>query len=335
VYLAIEKISGHTRYLIRESYRDADHFLSRDLIDLGVDPGGYIVYPGGNSFYIDQVVEDRLTNMGIEVDPDEIEDIFWPFVHPEIQRVLAPFRGREKRHQAIRQKKRPTIKRDTQLHIFDKRRMHYLRFGRMDQQGIGRLPSKFFQILHNKSRDEIEQTFMAMETELALREYKNYVYVVFELQQFFYESYAKNAPQSLSADRVDGHFIEQICRLNSDRSFWAGMKTDDSLHSYLIRYVLMYFDHDFASRSFMEDYIRQFMNNHRDHPAAYRASVSILKRASAVFGESQETLKKMSRQEFASLYRLKAMKLHPDKGGEHDQFVNLTAAYHDLLKTKK
>ncbi len=335
MYLAIEKIGGHTRYLIRESYRDADYFLSRDLIDLGIDPGGYIVYPGGNSFYIDQVVEDRLTNMGIEADPDEIEDIFWPFVHPEIQRVLEPFRGREKRHQAIRQKKRPTIKIDTQLHIFDKRRMHYLRFGRMDQQGIGRLPLKFFQILHNKSRDEIEQTFMAMETELALREYKNYVYVVFELQQFFYQSYAKNAPQSLNADKVDGHFIEQICRLNSDRSFWAGMKTDDSLHNYLVRYVLMYFDHDFASRSFMEDYIRQFMNNHRDHPATYRTNVSILKKASAVFGESQETLKEMSRQEIASLYRLKAMKLHPDKGGDHDQFVNLTAAYHELLKTKK
>jgi hypothetical protein len=335
VYLAIEKIGGHTRYLIRESYRDADYFLSRDLIDLGVDPGGYIVYPGGNSFYIDQMIEDRLTNMGIEADPDEIEDIFWPFVHPEIQRVLEPFRGREKRHQAIRQKKRPTISIDTQLHIFDKRRMHYLRFGRMDQKGIGRLPLKFFQILHNKSRDEIEQTFMAMETELALREYKNYVYVVFELQQFFYQTYAKNAPQTLNADKVDEHFVEQICRLNSDRSFWAGMKTDDSLHNYLVRYVLMYFDHDFASRSFMEDYIRQFVNNHRDHPATYRTNVAILKKASAVFGESQETLKEMSRQEIASLYRLKAMKLHPDKGGDHDQFVNLTAAYHELLKTKK
>lgn len=335
MYLAVEKIRGRTRYLIRESYRGVDHFLSRDLIDLGVDPGGYIVYPGGNSFYIDPVVEDRLTHMGIEADPDEIEDIFWPFVHPEIQRVLEPFRGREKRHQAIRQKKRPTIKIDTQLHIFDKRRMHYLRFGRMDQQGIARLPLKFFQILHNKSRDEIEQTFMAMETELALREYKTYVYVVFELQQFFYESYAKNTPQFLNTDRVDGHFIEQICRLNSDRSFWAGMETDNSLHNYLVRYVLMYFDHDFASRSFMEEFIRQFMNNHRDHPAAYTTSVSILNRASAVFGESQEKLKKMSRQEFASLYRLKAMKLHPDKGGDHDQFVNLTAAYHELLKTKK
>jgi predicted 2-oxoglutarate/Fe(II)-dependent dioxygenase YbiX len=28
-------------------------------------------------------------------------------------------------------------------------------------------------------------------------------------------------------------------------------------------------------------------------------------------------------------------KLHPDKGGEHETFVKLTQAYHDLLKTKK
>jgi len=64
LYLAFEKINGKTRYFIRESYRQADHFLSRDLLDLGADPASYIVYPGGNSFYIDQDVEDRLTEMG-------------------------------------------------------------------------------------------------------------------------------------------------------------------------------------------------------------------------------------------------------------------------------
>ena len=281
------------------------------------------------------MIEDRVTEIGTRPDPDEIEDIFWPFVHPAIRRVLEPFRSREKRHNASRQKKRPAIKIETQLHVFDKRRMHYLRFGQVDQRDIGRLPVKFFRILHNKSRDEIEQTLMAMETELSPREYKIYAYVVFELEQSFFGSYARNTPQSLNPDEVDIHFIEQICRLNSDRSFWAGMKSDDSLHRYLVRYVLMYFDHDFASRSFMEDYIRQFINSRRDYRAPYKSSASILKRASAAFGESQEVLEKMSRKEFASLYRLQAMKLHPDKGGAHDEFVNLTDAYHDLLQTKK
>lgn len=335
MYLAFEKIHGKTRYFIRESYRQADFFLSRDLLDLGADPAGYIVYPGGNSFYIDQDVEDRLTDMGSKADPDEIEDIFWPFVDPEIRRVLEPFRGREKRHQANRRKKRPENKIATQLHIFDKRRMHYLRFGQKDQRDIGRLPLKFFRILHNKSRDEIEQTLINMETVLSPREYKAYTYVVFDLQQFFYESYAKNTPQMLSIDKVDEHFIELVCGLNTDRSFWAGMKTGDNLHDYLVRYVLMYFDHDFAPRSLMEDYLRQFINSRRDFRVPYATVASALKKASTAFGETPEVLKKMSRKEFARLYRLKAMELHPDKGGDHDEFVKLTEAYHALLKTKK
>ncbi|MEX1350943.1 MAG: hypothetical protein AB1Z31_24775, partial [Desulfobacterales bacterium] len=100
LYLALEKFNGKARYFIRESYRQADRFLSRNLLDLGADPGSYIIYPGGNSFYIDQAVEDRLTDMGSTADPDELEDIFWPFVQPEIRRILEPFRSREKRHQA-------------------------------------------------------------------------------------------------------------------------------------------------------------------------------------------------------------------------------------------
>jgi len=334
LYLALEKINGKARYFIRESYRQADHFLSRNLLDLGADPGSYIIYPGGNSFYIDQIVEDRLTDMGTKADPDELEDIFWPFVHPEIRRVLEPFRSREKRHQASRRKKRPENKIDTQLHIFDRRRMHYLRFGQMNQRDIDRLPLKFFRFLHNKSRDEIEQALMDMETVLTPREYKAYTYVIFDLQQFFYESYAKNAPQMLSIDKVDAHFIEQVCRLNGDRSFWAGLKPGDRLHNYLVRYVLMYFDHDFAARSMMEDYLRQFINSRRDSRAPYATVTFTLKKASTAFGEPQAVLKKMSRKELARLYRLKALDMHPDKGGDHDEFVKLTEAYHALLKTK-
>jgi hypothetical protein len=304
------------------------------LVDLGLDPGSYIIYPGGNSFYIDPVVEDRLLDIGARIDPDELEDIFWPFVHPEIRRVLEPFRTREKRHQTGRRKKRPKDKIDTRSHIFDKRRIHYLRFGRTDQRDIGRLPLNFFRILHNKSRDEIEQTLINMESDLSPREYKTYVHVVFDLQQFFYESYAKNVPQALSAEKVDAHFIEQICRLNADSSFWAGMKTGRMLHNYLVRYVLMYFDYDFAPRSFMEDYIRQFINSHRDYHAPPKTVTVILKEASAAFDEPLEDLKKMSRREFSRLYRLKALQLHPDKGGDHDKFVKLTEAYHALLETK-
>ncbi|UCD80649.1 MAG: J domain-containing protein [Desulfobacterales bacterium] len=335
MYLAAKKINGQVHYFIRESYRQAEHFLSRDLFDLGPDPTRYIIYPGGNAFYIDEVIEDRLSELETDVTPDELEDIFWRFVRPEIKRVLEPFRLRQDRHRANRRKKLPAEKVETPLHIFDKRRVHFLKFGRADQRFIERLPQKMFRVLFNKSRDEIEQGFMDMEAALVPREYKTYTYTIFNLQQFFYESYSKNHPEMLSQEKVDAHFIKQICRLNTDRNFWGGMKTGDRLHDYLIRYVLMHFDYDYAASSFMEDYLRQFINSRRDYRPPFKSTALTLKNASAIFGESKEALKKMSRKELARLYRRKAQQLHPDKGGNHKKFIKLTEAYHALLKTRK
>ena len=334
MYLAQKKINRETRYFIRESYSDADYFRSRDLIDLGPDPARFIIYPGGNSFYIDTFIEDRINELGKKADPDKLEDIFWRFVHPEIRRVLEPFRSREKQHAAVRKKTRPQEDPNAKVHIFDKRRTHFLRFGHTDQRNIARLPQKMFRLLQNKSRDEIEQMFMDMEQELAVREYKTYAYVIFDLQQYFYESFARSNPQMLSQDRVDEHFIEQVCRLNTDRFFWAGMPSGDGLNEYLVRYVLMYFDHDYGPGSFMDEYLRQFINNRRDYRSPYKSSTFALKEASAILGQSQDELKKMSRNELTRQYRQKAQKLHPDKGGDQDQFVKLTEAYHDLLRTK-
>jgi hypothetical protein len=335
VYLASKKINGQIRYFIRESFRQGEYFLSRDLFDLGPDPTRYIVYPGGNAFYIDEVIEDRIADLGTDVIPDELEDIFWHFIRPEIRRVLEPFRRRQDRHRANRKNTKAADKIETALHIFDKRRLHFLKFGLTDQRYIERMPQKLFRKLFNKSRDEIEQGLLDMEAALAPREYKTYTYVIFNLQQFFYESYAKNHPEMLGQEKVDAYFIEQICRLNSDHQFWAGMKTGDRLHDYLIRYVLMHFDYEYAPGSFMEDYLRQFINSRRDYRPAFKSAALTLKQASAVFGETGEALKKMSRREIVRLYRRKAQKLHPDKGGDHRQFVGLTEAYHELMKMKR
>lgn len=335
MYLARKIIKGETRYFIRESYPHEDFFLSRDLIDLGADPDRFIIYPGGNSFYIDDVIEDRINDLGKKVDQDKLEDIFWRFLHPEIRRVLEPFRSREKRHQAYRRKKGSREDLAAEVHIFDKRRVHFLRFGQADQGNISRLPQKMFGMLHDKSRDEIEQTLMDMERQLALREYKTYAYVVFNLQQYFNESFARANPQMLSQDKVDAHFINQVCRLNTDRLFWAGMQPGDRLNEYLVRYVLMYFDYDYAPSSFMADYFRQFINSRRDYRRPNKNSTVTLNEAGTIFGKTKEALKEISRKDLARLYRQKAQKLHPDKGGDHDKFVRLTEAYHELLRTKK
>jgi len=333
--VAQKQINGAACYYIRESYPEEGYFLSRDLIDLGPDPGRFIIYPGGNSFYIDEFIEDRIHKLGIKFDSDALEDIFWPFLRPDIRRALEPFRSREKRHQSNRRKRRPLEDPDASVHIFDKRRAHFLRFGDPDQGNLSRLPQRMFNMLHNKSRDEIEQMFMGMERELAVREFKTYAYVIFDLQHYFHGSVARSNPQMLDQNKVDDHFIEQVCRLNTDPVFWAGMPSGDGLNEYLVRYVLMYFDHDYAPGSLMDEYLRQFINSRRDYRPPNRNSALTLKETSAIFGQTKEELKKMSRKELARQYRQKAQELHPDKGGDPDKFVKLTEAYHELLRTKQ
>jgi hypothetical protein len=304
-------------------------------MELGADPTRYIIYPGGNAFYIDEVIEDRLLELGAGESLDELEDIFWRFVQPEIRHVLEPFRCREERHRASRKKETPEFEDTAPFPIFDKRRIHFLKFGQADQRNIGRMPQKLFRGLSGKSRDEIEHWFMDMEGELNQREYKIYTYTIFDLQKFFYESFAAGNPEMLSQDKVDAHFIEQICRLNQDPLFWMGMNLTACLQNHLIRYVLMHFDYDYAPGSFLEDYLRQFVNSRRDYRPPYKNAAASMQEAGTILGESQTNLKKMNRQDLARLYRRKAQELHPDKGGDHDQFVRLTEAYHELMKTKK
>jgi hypothetical protein len=335
VYLARKIIKEVPHYSIRESYREGDHFLSRDLIDLGTDPGEHIVYPGGNAFYIDPVIEDRLDELGATFQDHELEDIFWRFLDPRIQRALEHFRHRGALSRKSRKTEERSAKAEPALHIFDKRRLHYLKFGRMEQGYLWLVPDKFFRILRNKSRDEIEQQFLDMEQQLHSREYKAYAYVIFDMHRFFTESFSKKRPQYLKQSDVDAYFIEGICGLNQDRTFWAGMPTGNSLHAYLIRYLFMYFDYDFEPRSWVEDYIRNFINSRRDYRPPFNVEETALKEAGSIFGESKEVLKQMSRQQLIRLFRRRAQMLHPDKGGDQEKFVRLTHAYHLLLRTKK
>jgi len=335
LYLAQKKINGAACYFIRESYAKGEYYLSRDLLDLGSDPGRFIIYPGGNSFYIDQNIEDRINELGENVDQAKLEGIFWRFLRPDIKRALEPFRSREKRQVSASKKDSPRKGPLTRVHIFDKRRTHYLRFGHSDQRNIARLPRKMFRMLQNKSRDEIEQLFMAMEADLPVREFKTYAFVIFNLQKYFHESFARSNPQMLSPNKVDRLFIEQVCHLQADLLFWAGMPPGDRLNEYLVRYVLMYFDYDYAPGSLMDEYLRQFINSRRDYRPPYRGRNLNWKEASAIFGQSKEDLKKMSDRELSRHYRQQAQKLHPDKGGDHDKFVKLTEAYRGLLRTKR
>ena len=332
MYLARKHIKGRLHYFIRQSYLHNGCLRSRDLYDLGTDPTRFIRYPGGNAYYIDEAVEESLAAFGSPPTGDQLDDIFWVFLDPDIRIKLEPFRRREFR---ARQARRPPIDAsDTGTHVFDRRRLVFLKTGQKNLSRIDAVPAKMFKILVNKSRDELEQQFIDMERSLRDREVKTYVYAVFNLQDFFTESYAKSIPDFLDQSKVDAHFVRQICKLNEDAEFWAGVDPFGGLNDYLVRYTIMFFDFDYEPRSFMDEYIRGFMNNRRNYrPPVPQPTVS-LDTACRIFGKSEEILMKMSRRELARLYRRRARDLHPDQGGQAPQFIKLTEAYKSLQRRK-
>jgi DnaJ-class molecular chaperone len=56
---------------------------------------------------------------------------------------------------------------------------------------------------------------------------------------------------------------------------------------------------------------------------------------STVFGVSRAELSTMSRRELKRMFRKKARELHPDKGGDHDKFIELADAYNEIMRTKR
>ena len=175
-----------------------------------------------------------------------------------------------------------------------------------------------------------------MEKILPVRELKTYVYTVFNLQKHFSEVFAKETPDFLNQSRVDDYFVKEICELNDDETFWSGYETiNDRLEDYLIRYLIMFFDFDYEPLSFIDEYIRRFINDHRDYrPPPPKTTVS-MDEASNIFGEGKDTLENMNRRELSRLYRRQARRLHPDAGGDSKAFIRLTRAYKSLLRRRK
>jgi hypothetical protein len=338
MYLARHFSDHLARYTIRESFRDGAHYRSRELFDLGPDPAAFIVYPGGNGYYIDEAVTDRLRDLGVSGGNETLDDLFWPFVDPRIRRALASFRNRGEAHRgkaALTPEERARIGQET--HVFDKRRVHFLRVGRMDQGNVGRMPAGMLRWLPAKSRDELEQRFMQMERRLKPREFKAYVFVIFNLSSFFTQSFAKSHPRMLDTAAVDEGFEDALCRLNRDAGFWAGEDGHraDILHTYLKRYAVMFYDSDFGPNRFLERLARDFMNRHRFFRFPGGRSAVGYDEASLAFGEPAEALRAMNRRQLTRLYRSKARHIHPDTGGDHDSFIQLTEAYQGLMRKKR
>ena len=213
--------------------------------------------------------------------------------------------------------------------------MYYLRCGVADSSRIARMPLRYFKGLLHKSRDEIEQYILQLEKSLHPREYKSYVYVIFDLQRYFRASPARSIPQALDQDDLDRYFIKDLCRLHRDEFFWTGFQERDGLHEYLVRYAVMFFDYEFDGGSAWNEYLRNFINSRRFYSPPPPQKTVAMSEVVEIFGETEKDLREMDKHELTRLFRRKAHKLHPDKGGDHDDFVRLAEAYKQLLRRKR
>lgn len=333
MYLAHTVIRRRSHFIIRESYLEGECYHSRDLLDLGGHPRRYIKDTGGNNLILDEWVADNLRKKGLDPDPFELEKLFVPFMDPTARHRMEMLADRQtcRTWKPISTLMRRKILNSTRE--FDRRRIHFLRFGQMDQRRLDR-PAAIYRILLDKSRDEIEQYFMGEEHILRPTEYKSYTYAIFDLQRFFTESCAFTMPEGLDEEKLDHHFIEQVCRLNDDRNFWEGMERDDRLPSYLVRYVIMYFDSVFPGGGGQAEYIRNFMDSHRRYVSRRAAGRLTMSEAATIFGINRGELASLTRTQLKRLFRKKARELHPDKGGSHDKFIELANAYQEILRTK-
>ncbi|MBU0910510.1 MAG: J domain-containing protein [Proteobacteria bacterium] len=336
LYLARDILGVRLRFSLRQTYCDdtGDLLRYREIFDLGDSPQQFIVYLGDHGYSVDDKVTDAIAPF-IDGDVEGmLEKLLWPFVRPDIRAKLEQFmnRGSYKRLSPVSAAEKEAIA--NEIHLFDRRRLHYLFYGAVDQSGLYRMPDKLCRSLLGKSRDEKEQYFVASEQVFYADQVKEYLFTIFNLQQHFSESFARIMPQALNQDQLDTFFVDELCRLSRDTTFWQGMAPAKGLQPYLIRYLIMFFDYDFSASQAINDYIRQFMNSHRQFRFPKKKSGMTTDKAVEIFGEPAEKLTKLNKKELTKLYRKKAKVLHPDTGGEHNDFVRLTEAFEQLLRQR-
>ncbi|MFH2060369.1 MAG: DnaJ domain-containing protein [Pseudomonadota bacterium] len=329
MYIAFQKFKNQSNYRLRESCTINKKLTFRELFDLGPDPSVYIKYVGGNAFYFDEILEKTIVASGIVFDSDELEDLLWPWIRIDIRQAIETFKGRSstKKYKKLDVAQKQKI--EQMVHPFDKRRTHFLKFSNMDQGSLENMPAVLFKDLLDQSRDEIEQHFLQQELILKAHELKSYVYTVFDLQRFFQSFMAKKMPHAMDQDRVDDFFLKELCRLNKEI-----FNTSSPPHPYMIRYIIMFFDHIYADTTLLNDFSNAFMNQHRVFKPKPQNPVSI-QNALALFNINQQKLTTMSKQGLTRIYRKLARQVHPDTGGSDEKFVELNNAFNLLMEKIK
>jgi hypothetical protein len=333
MYLARIHAGGLTRYCLRQSYFDEqqDCYLFRQIFDFGPEPGDFIDHADDQGpVFVPELVEAVARAGAGHRAINLLETLLQEFFTPEERRQLDRFR------RSIPIRNLPFTAADEarlerEIHLIDRKRLYFLRYGAVDQSRLARMHKKLCRPLFGQCRDEREFSFREQEKVLSPAEYRTYVFAIFDLQRFFGESFARWLPEALDQAMMGERLVEEICRLNADGNFWAGMSANSSLHPHLQRYLVMFFDYGYPERSFAQDFARQFADRHRIFRWPEN-SLSASEKVLALFGKDMEELRRLSKRDLTRLYRQRAKDLHPDSGGDHQRFIELNAVYEGLKK---
>ncbi len=219
------------------------------------------------------------------------------------------------------------------LHSFDKRRLHFLRCGRVDIGDLELRPWKFLNVLAEKSRDEIEHVLEGMEAVLRPHEIRPYLFAALHLQARFPHHLLRNHPEALDQEAVDNCFLESLCCVDRDEAFWAGAERSDrtTLHPYLTKYLILYFDSDYGLPHWPE-FMREYIGRRRAYRRLSGEQRMGMDDACRVFGVSREEVAGMKGKDLVRMYRRKAKELHPDRGGDNESFIRMGEAFACLME---
>lgn len=332
MYLARTIHQGRLKYLLRQSYFDEKRgvYRHRRVFDLGREPQRYIERLDERAICFAEPLEDAVAEVS-KTDPSLLlEKLLWDFLPAEVQRIIGQFQKQATaRLSPLSVEEKDEISRF--VHVFDRRRLFYIRYGAVDQSRIYRVNDKLYRPLLFKSRDEKEFYIREMERALRPDELKKYIYVIFNLQQNFPQSFAAFMPEALAEEQTEEFFLDELCRLNDDDTFWQDEEEDQFLREHLQRYLISFLDSQFARRSFDYDFYQSFRRAHRNVVWPKKKKTMTDEESSRIFGRKMKDLKKMSLKELTKLFRKGAKEHHPDSGGKAEDFIKLLETF-EVLK---
>jgi hypothetical protein len=322
MYVAVLRERSGVRYELRRSVLLGGGYGFETLADLGASPGRMVRFDRFGISYAEELLE-ALAHL--DLDMDALDEAFAPF-------APSGFTGGGGRGGTWKRTVPTRVQEDAvrALNPFDRRRMAYLRSGEVNLGRIDEVSPKLFLRLLGKGRDEIEQFFLRMEASLPREEARHYVHAAFNLQRHFASLAARTMPEALDQDRLDEAFLHEFCLLHDDPAFGFGLP--GGAQTYLRRYACLHFDCDFPVTDGFAKIFQDFMNDFRRHRP--RPKPVPPERVHALFGMGVAEIRNMTRREFARVFRKKAMAMHPDKGGDHDAFVELLETYKRIVSSK-